>query len=208
VSRGKILALTNRDVVKRAMSMVGFKVSVDKDDDGDPDFHLPGQYCMEGGRNGGDDPTRPHPFSVWYYEKGKRTVATADCVGFGMWCQGADRKLSGRIHDYDGGWVNTDSACLDSDGDQELFERVAEPFPGCIVVYPSYRLNRRRVPGHWGTVVSVIPAKGREKALVQAAHCHGPPLKGPAISIGDASAWLKHAGGRYLRFKVSRTVRS
>jgi len=213
--RGKILGLTNRDVVKRALSMVGYRPEIEAPRKGAAAVTVEGQYCMEGGRNGGDDPTRPHPFTIWQHPK-KGTVATADCVGFGMWAQGADRKLEGRIHDYDGGWVNTDSACMDAAGDCELFEP-CDPFPGCIIVYPSRRVATvergtgrtvgKRIPGHWGTVVSVLPAQGRTKALVQVAHCHGPPLAGPAVSLADASLWLKH-GGRYLRFKVARDVRS
>jgi hypothetical protein len=196
--RGKILPLTNRQVVERAMSMVGYKPVV-------AGLSLVGQYCMKAGRNGGADPSATHPFTVWKHPK-KGTVASADCVGFGMWAQGADRLLEGLIHDYEGGWVNTDSALMDAAGDRELFEE-CEPFPGCAVVYPSRWEERdgekNHIPGHWGTVVTIVPAARRAKALIQVAHCHGPPLSGPAISLGDAAAWLKH-GGKFLRFKVAR----
>jgi len=153
------------------------------------------QYSMEPGKNGGRRPLGETCASTW--EKNGKTYHTSDCIGFAMWCLGMDRFQQLRFPLY-GGWINTDSLVQAADsraswnGTQRLVARILErPEMGAVVVYPSWRRLGvgPRVPGHIGVCVD-------DKGTV--VHCHGPALRGRAISTGRIEAWTKHKGARIL----------
>jgi cell wall-associated NlpC family hydrolase len=148
------------------------------------------QYCLESGRNGGDDPTRSTCASTWKHPK-LGTVYTSDCVGFAMWCLGADRYQPKLFVPY-GGWINTDAMLEDVRLTEisDMFELAAVPQPGDLVVYGGKKTVLGRKPGHVGVYIG----NG------QVVHCHGPTLKGRAVSKDPVTKWLDK-GGRFVRFR-------
>lgn len=74
---------------------------------------------------------------------------SSDCSGFVAWVLGLSRvpKLSRPW------WIETTAIHKDATGKRRVFERILEPTPGCVVVYPD--LNGTQ--GHVGIVASVSP---------------------------------------------------
>lgn len=147
------------------------------------------QYSMEEGRNGGDGPDLEF-WSTW--ETKKATLHTSDCIGFALPMAGFDRWQKSRFARY-GGWINTNSlweAATRGDcwagSHLKVCEILKKPQPGALVLYPSYRkpLRPKKTPGHIGVCITTTTG--------EVAHCHGPPLKGDAVTIGSIDQWLKH----------------
>lgn len=152
------------------------------------------QYSHLRGQNGGSDPRRPDCASRW--ERGGKTYATSDCVGFYCWARGIDRYQPVRFAHIFGGWMNTDSIIQDATGPAKCWRVVPRPYPTCAVVFPSTFLGRVRLRmGHIGVVMSVpaefAPATAEWWKAVRVADCHGPRLKGPAIGTRDATIWRR-----------------
>ncbi|MCW5943287.1 MAG: CHAP domain-containing protein [Fimbriimonadaceae bacterium] len=82
------------------------------------------------------------PTALW-------TDRSSDCSGFVAWVLGLSRvpKLSRPW------WIETTAIHRDATGKRRVFERIFEPTPGCVVVYPD--LNGAQ--GHVGIVASVSP---------------------------------------------------
>lgn len=100
--------------------------------------------------NGGKDPTAPDPADRWV-APGKTFVnRTCDCIGGMCWCGGWDRFQPQRFAHIYGGWINTDSMCMEVDRVARgklshipaCFRRLPYPVPGCYVVC------RSGTPGH------------------------------------------------------------
>lgn len=179
MARGAILDLTVAQTVQRAVTALS------------PGAWDKVQYCLDSGRNGGDDPARTTCASTWKHHK-LGTVYTSDCVGFALWCLGVDRFQPHRFVPY-GGWINTNSLLEDArePNQRDLFKQVAIPQPGDLLVYgDGKRLPPlfKRKPGHVGVYI------GNGLAV----HCHGPTLKGRAVSKDPVTKWLDK-GGRFLR---------
>jgi hypothetical protein len=190
VARGKILWAHGYDkTAERALSMLA------------PGAPLI-QYSGVAGQNGGKDPTAKHPGSAWKHPK-KGTVITADCMALAAWSAGFDRWQRGRLHvkGYDG-WCETTTVCLDAHGEESLFELLPRPHVGCFVVYPDRKVLGIKREGHIGVVVSV-PAEFDGRASwgdVGVVHCHGPSMRGQAISLTTAAAWAKRDDAIFCRF--------
>lgn len=152
-----------------------------------------------GVRNGGRNPLADDCATHWKDGNGKEW-ATADCVGFAIWCMGAKRKLS-TFAEYHGS-INTDSMLLDAAHTRSHFDRVTMPFRGCLIVMPGVMKDGKRVkPGHVGVVVEVDPAfdpAHPRLELVRVAHCSPSHHKthGQAVAITDARVF----GSRAYRF--------
>lgn len=158
------------------------------------------QYSMDEGRNGGVGPDLEF-WSTW--ETPKATMHTSDCIGFALPMAGFDRFMMGRFARY-GGWMNTNSlwqAAINQDcwagSHIKVCEILKKPQPGALVLYPSYK---KKVPiphkdPHHGYVIRTIPGHigvCLDAKKGEVAHCHGPPLKGDAVTIGSIDQWLKH----------------
>lgn len=146
---------------------------------------------------GGRNPGAETPFTI------KKKRLGSDCIGFALWCLGLDRyqPVDGKYIEYPfyDGWINTDSMLMDVAKDQVEFEE-CDPFPGCVVVYPSIWKNGKMVRmGHIGVVVEV-PTKGLTETKAQwykrirVIDCAGAftrKLKGRAIQERDCTLWNK-----------------
>lgn len=188
--RGTYIPLTDDQVVKRAKEHLDCWVI---------------EYLLEPGKNGGTDPRATHCGTVWDRDPGPktRTVATSDCIGLAAYCSGWDRRQPD--FPFWGGWVNTDSLCAAAEDGSPWVIEYADPGPGRLIVYPSYRklLGRdaatgrrvlgRRVPGHVGVCLD-------DKTAV---HCHGPNLRGHAVHKAPLGLWEKRLECRYLRLVPS-----
>lgn len=183
MTRGTYIPLTHDQRVDRAESLL----------DGKPTI----QYCLSSGRNGGAFPRALHCASAWERKPGT-TILTSDCVGFALWVCGVDRYQKATFPFW-GGWMNTNSLVAALDADHPWVSELVAPLAGCLVVYPSYtkplgkdpatgRRVLRRVMGHIGVYLGDN----------QVAHCHGPPLRGQAISVGTLEKWTNVKGHRFL----------
>jgi hypothetical protein len=167
--RGKNLRLPVEKVLARARELVGT-----------------GKYSLVPGKNGGSDPEAKSPYDM---EDG-----TADCVGVGMFIQGADRYQPQIMHW--GGWVNTNSVF----GMPELFRNMGQDFnvvrEGDILAYPSYKdwLGRIRY-GHWMTVTGLPGGLVRATKLsdILVTHCsqkrYPATTETPGFAKGRAKDW-------------------
>ena len=79
-----------------------------------------------------------------------------DCSGFVSWCLGTSRHRKYGSHS----WISTSDIYKDATGDQVLFEKIEEPEPGCLVVYPDSKVGRRTRQGHVALVTEVNPLRG------------------------------------------------
>lgn len=172
MARGKVLDLTPKQRTDRAFYAFS--------------THRFIQYCLTSGRNGGFDPAAPDCGSRW--QRGKQTVITSDCVGFALWAYGVDRYQKGDFP-LQGGWMNTTSIVEAAKAPQiGCVVPLAELAPGCLLVYPRNLLRGRRY-GHIGLYIGKY-----YDGIARVVHCHGPTLKGPAISADPVEKFLKVKG--------------
>ena len=75
--------------------------------------------------SGGTNPTSALPTSDHF----------CDCSGFVCWALGLSRKTTLPFYQKYGGWIFTDSMVADVNSQAGIFEKVATPEVGCIVVY-------------------------------------------------------------------------
>jgi len=120
------------ELIKRAKSMVG----------GSIDYKL---------GKGGLSATSMSPSQNGY----------CDCSGFVCWVLGLSRQTTIPFYKNLGGWIYTDSIEADMKSTAGIFDRLAEPAPGCIVVYGA-----KDKIGHVGMVSEV--AGGKMKKVI---HC-------------------------------------
>ncbi|WP_443939644.1 CHAP domain-containing protein [Pedobacter sp. MW01-1-1] len=123
----------NNNLVERARSMVGVDIA----------------YRMGAG---GMSPTLSKPSSTGF----------CDCSGFVCWVLGLSRQSTIPFYKHSfGGWINTDSMEADILSSTGIFDRLALPEPGCIVVYGA----QSRV-GHVGLVSQVTAGR-----MTKVIHC-------------------------------------
>jgi hypothetical protein len=177
MARGKVLDLTPHQRVDRAITA----------------FHTHRfvQYSLREGQAGGFDPSQPDCGSRWSTGTGRKVKnhVTSDCIGFALWAYGVDRFQKDDFPLW-GGWMNTNSlVAAANDPDVPQVKRlVGMPTPGCLLVYPSARPLRWY--GHIGMYVGYGLADGVRRVV----HCHGPRLRGPAISADPVEKFLKVSG--------------
>ena len=74
-----------------------------------------------------------------------------DCSGFVCWVLGLSRQTTIPYYKNFGGWIYTDSMEADVNAAAGIFDRLARPEPGCIVVYGA-----KEKIGHVGLVSEVV----------------------------------------------------
>lgn len=166
MARGKVLNLSPEERVNRALEGAYAQ-----------DFI---QYCLTPGRNGGTNPDASTCASQW--QRGNKNVWTSDCVGFALWAYGLDR-YQPRGAAAETKWLNTTSIWTMAKKGGQWARRLEVPTPGCLVVYPSSLLKARPY-GHIGVYV------GNDRVV----HCHGPAMRGPAISIDALTKFSRVRG--------------
>ncbi len=109
-TRGTILHISRDMARTRALSQI---LAIPKAPPGAPHDagNRPIAYRLEGGFNGGSNPSAEHCVS-WSF--GDRTP-TADCIGFVLWASGIDRLQPGYAGSR-GEWLNCASLLDDADG--------------------------------------------------------------------------------------------
>lgn len=166
--RGVILRLSKEQAVSRALRMV---IDVPIPPKGSPADagDRPIAYRLEGGYNGGADPTADHCAS-WSY--GGRTP-TADCIGLVLWASGVDRMQPG-YKGTRGEWLNCASLLDDAHTPTPSYCRKLAP--GEDVRIGDWLLTR----DHIGMIVR--PAcGGSDHLVVDCSPRHGRPT---AVNTG------------------------
>ena len=110
------IPLTGQEIADRAIRML---VSKPRPKIGPP--RPIGYRKDDSGRLGGDDPTAE---GCWDWSYGDR-VATADCIGFALWCVGLARLQKG-YKGSRGEWLNCASVIDDAHGASQFFIRVSD----------------------------------------------------------------------------------
>ena len=168
------------EAVQRALSLVG----------------QGGQYLLG---TGGYRPTAV-PDLPWTELDGE---LGSDCAGFAIsWCYKLPRHRPGYNH---GVWstveddLNCNSAIEDADHAGELWERVLTPAPGCLILYPTIRLQGHPQPwiGHVKIVTGVTRCTTWDGAapdwsLLDTVECCGPNHRQPAVVAGTGATMLGH----------------
>jgi hypothetical protein len=94
--------------------------------------------------------------------------------------------------------LNCNSAIEDADHARELFERIARPEPGCLILYPTIRIE-----GHppWVGHVKLVVGVSRvaewdperpQYELLDTVECCGPNGRRPGIVAGTGSGMAAH----------------
>lgn len=148
------------------------------------------------------------------WTRNKRGQLACDCSRFAIcWCY----KLRGARSGFNKGpWasvadhVNPNSAIEDADHKQELFERVLTPFPGALIMYPTFSLKGD--DGDWlrnddGTIkqwighVKIVTGISRciewdhdhpDWSLLDTAECMGPDGRRPGVVAGTGASLVDH----------------
>ena len=179
--RGANLDLTPGTVVGRALSQIYARPA--KPTLAPPDW-VPKRiaYRLEGGYNGGKDPTASHCAS-WSY--GRRTP-TADCIGFALWAVGIDRLQPGYVGSR-GEWLNCDAILDDAHGSRRFFRPVGslDGRPGDLLVSGAPDDGRH---GHIGVIIAASatrpdPGELQEVTVVDCSPRHG---RDTAIDVGGS----------------------
>lgn len=88
-----------------------------------------------------------------------------DCSGYVAWALGISRQTNDPFYLHVmGGWINTTAIVADAKDPSGLFTRIANPKPGCLILYAAGSSGRAN--GHVGIVTTVI-----DNAPVQVIHC-------------------------------------
>jgi hypothetical protein len=126
-----------------------------------------------------------------------------DCFGFAFCeCYGVPRHRPGFNR---GPWatveddLNCNSAIEDADHAGDLFERVATPAPGCLILYPTIHLPGHAGPwiGHVKIVVGISrclewDVEHPDWTLLDTVECCGPPGRHPGIIRGTGAGMTDH----------------
>jgi len=128
-------------------------------------------------------------------------VTGSDCAGFAIcWAYKLHRH---RPSFNAGSWasvesdINCNSAIEDADHNRELFERIDRPEPGCLLTYPSFRINGIQFIGHVVIVTSVRRCLEWDPALpdyglLDTAECHGPNGHTPGVVASTGAGFAGH----------------
>lgn len=111
--------------------------------------------------------------------------------------------------------INYNSAIEDAEHAQELFVPVSgPPMPGDIICYPTFRIAGEQYPhiGHGAIVLSVARAAAFDPtapsySMLDIAHCHGPPMRGPAITRSTGALFDLHSTNWPQPGRKSRLLR-
>jgi hypothetical protein len=162
--RGKILKLSRTAAVGRVLTQI---VAMPTPPAGAPigAGFRPIAYRLEGGYNGGFDPTASHCAS-WSY--GNR-VPTSDCIGLVLWASGIDRMQPG-YKGSRGEWLNCASLLDDADGAKKFCRPLDEkemPEAGDWVLTRDHigMLVRPATDTTEELVVDCSPRHGRQNAV-------------------------------------------
>jgi hypothetical protein len=125
----------------------------------------PINYRLDGGFNGGADPTAAHCAS-WSY--GDRTP-TSDCIGLVLWASGIDRMQPG-YRGTRGEWLNCASLLDDASGAAVYARYLAKgegPTPGDWLLTRDHigMIIRPDLKGEDHLVVDCSPRHGRDRAV-------------------------------------------
>lgn len=177
------VTVTASEAVSRALSVVG------KTD---------GCYYL------GSGDYRPRPMGVWPgidlpWTAGPNNKQCSDCAGFAIcWCWKLRRHRPGFNK---GPWatveddINVNSIMEDAVHWLELAYEIspAEVMPGDLLCYPTFKVSGKRFIGHVGIVTDIAPkyTNGKYQYLL-VAHCHGPNLRTPAVTLNTGMLWEKH----------------
>lgn len=116
-----------------------------------------------------------------------------DCSGFICWVLGLSRETNIPFYKKYGGWIFTDSMVDDVNSNSGIFDRLALPEPGCIVVYGA-----GKAIGHVGLVSDVSDGE-----MVSVIHCSsgndrrfGDAIKetSPDVFMRPDALWGKFTG--------------
>lgn len=135
--------------------------------------------------SGGADPAKKSPAGG---------DGACDCSGFIAWALGFPRQVKDPFQlRVNGGWVNTTSIVLDANSREGIFDRLAKPRPGCLIVYPW----RNGSAGHVGIVTEV-----RSDMPVRVIHCSSGASRrtGDSIAETGADVWLARKDTIYAWF--------
>lgn len=150
--RGKIIQLSEADIVQRALSQCGRSVI----------YGL--QYP-----NGGTDPEAAGPEDP--------PTKRADCIGFADWAAGFDRAQHGKFPDtpsVSGGSINTDSMIEEARLHGKWFTIHPAPVRGGFIVGHTFTREKpvkKKVIGHIGVTVDVDGYAEKGLPGIQVVHC-------------------------------------
>jgi len=156
-----------------------------------------GQYIL----GTGDYAPTPRADLPWTERAGQ---IGSDCAGFAIsWCYRLPRHRPGFNV---GPWssvvddINCNSAIEDADHAGDLFERVYTPFPGALLMYPTFHIAGVPAPfiGHVVIVTSVARCSEWDTAnpdygLLDVAECHGPNGHTPGVVASTGAGFQRHA---------------
>lgn len=105
-----------------------------------------------------------------------------DCSGFVCWALGLSRITRHPLYvAFNGGWINTDSIVHDAGRPTGYFERLRDPLPGCVIVYP--KKGSGKPYGHIGIVSHV--ARGSVSTVI---HCSAANFRATKGAIQETGA--------------------
>jgi hypothetical protein len=137
---------------------------------------------------GGADPWAITPAAAHW----KTGIVGLDCSGYVAYAWGMRRKQDESILAAYGGYISCDSIVIDARGPRQIFEPIARPELGALVVYPGVDIDgdgdRDRI-GHVAMIGPALPAEWNERApdfeLLQVAHCSGSNWKRWPSGVGS-----------------------
>jgi hypothetical protein len=134
------------------------------------------------------------------YQLGATHGDKKDCVGF-AWeeCYGMPRHIDG-LNRKGGGIgdveddANTNSLIGDADTDRDVVERIDEPELGCLIMYPTIRLEGHPQPwiGHVGIVVGLSRYVAGDWSTLDTVQCCGPNGRRPGVLALPGYAFAQH----------------
>lgn len=106
-----------------------------------------------------------------------------DCSGFIAWCFGISRKTEHPFYvRYMGGWFDTSMIYKDVGHTAGLFEQLATPRKGAIIVFGDRTTQTGRKQGHIGLITALNP----DGSIRNVVHCSkGNSDLGDAIQVTD-----------------------
>lgn len=125
----------------------------------------------------------------------------SDCAGFAIsWCYRLRRHRPGFNR---GAWasvsddLNCNSLIEDADHHQELAERAFTPFPGALLLYPTFTSRSKSFIGHVKIVTSVSRCiewdhERPDWSLLDTAECMGPDGRRPGVLAGTGASFVEH----------------
>lgn len=152
---------------------------------------------------GGFFPDAPLPDQIYRVVGGWIRPRLCDCSGFVAWVLGMRRDQINAKKWWSKllPWIETTMVYADATGPQRVFVKIAEPVPGCLVVYGDTEKSQ----GHIGVVTMVDPdvttryigiarEAGYTKGLIAVVDCSSGMSKktGDAIHERDGAVFLSN----------------